>query len=318
MDQKQSKQKFISIVVPVFNEQDGIHHFYQTLTSCLKEANVRLEIIFINDGSVDNSWKILNDLHVLDPKVKLIDLSRNFGHQNALTAGIESASGDAVVLIDMDLEDVPATILEFLVKWREGYEVVYAIRKSRQVSFVMKVMFSVFHRLNALISDFHMESAGIFCLMDRCVVEQFKKFPERDRYIPGLRVWVGYKQIGIKSDRGQRYDGRSRVGIFRMIKLAADSIFSFSTLPLRFAIFFGMIFSFISFCIVGWILWIKLFTVLAIPGWTSILCAVMLIGGVQLICMGLQGEYLLRVFNEVKNRPNYIVREVVGFDRKDI
>jgi glycosyltransferase involved in cell wall biosynthesis len=146
---------------------------------------------------------------------------------------------------------------------------------------------------------------------------RIQEIPERDRYIPGLRVWVGFKQTGVKSDRGARYDGRSRVGVIRLIKLAADSIFSFSTLPLRFAIFFGLFFSFLSFCSVAVILWEKFFTHDAIPGWASILSAIFLIGGVQLICMGFQGEYLLRVFNEVKNRPNYIVRESLGFDTKE-
>jgi dolichol-phosphate mannosyltransferase len=316
MDKKASKMDLLSIVVPVFNEQNGILIFYQALTLALKDAGVDLEVIFINDGSTDNSWDILKELHARDTRVKLIDLSRNFGHQNALTAGIECAQGDAVVLMDMDMEDVPGTIPGFLAKWREGYKIVYAIRDRRQVSFVMKVLYKFFHWINALISDFQMVAAGIFCLMDRQVVEQFKKLPERDRYIPGLRVWVGFKQTGIKSDRGQRYDGKSRVGVIRLIKLAADSIFSFSTLPLRFAILFGLFFSFLSFCLVAGIVWIKIFTKLAIPGWTSILSAVMLIGGIQLICMGFQGEYLLRVFNEVKNRPNYIVREALGFDRK--
>jgi len=314
---KKARTDFLSIVVPVYNEQNGIPIFYQALDSTIKDAGVRLEIIFINDGSTDNSWEILKELHAKDARVKLVNLSRNFGHQNALTAGIECAQGDAVVLMDIDMEDMPATILEFLSKWREGYEIVYAVRDRRQVTFVMKILFKLFHWLNALISEFQIEAAGIFCLMDHKVIEQFKKLPERDRYIPGLRVWVGYKQIGIKSDRGRRYDGQSRVGVIRMIKLAADSIFSFSTLPLRFAILFGLFFSFMSFCLVAVLIWIKLFTPLAIPGWTSILSAVMLIGGIQLICMGFQGEYLIRVFNEVKNRPNYIVREALGFDKKD-
>jgi len=317
MDKRTSKTDFLSIVVPVYNEQDGIMVFYQALTDALQEAAVKPEIIFVNDGSTDGSWNILKGLHEREPQVKLIDLSRNFGHQNALTAGIESARGDAVVLMDMDLEDDPGTILEFLSKWKEGYEIVYAIRDRRQVSMILKTFYRLFHWVNSMVSDLQMEAAGTFCLMDRRVVEQFKKFPERDRYIPGLRVWVGFKQTGVKSDRGKRYDGRSRVGVIRLIKLAADSIFSFSTLPLRFAILFGLFFSFLSFCLVAVIIWIKLFTGLAVPGWASILSAVMLIGGIQLICMGFQGEYLIRVFNEVKNRPNYIVRESVGFDVKD-
>jgi glycosyltransferase involved in cell wall biosynthesis len=316
MEKKTSKADLLSVVVPVYNEQNGILIFYQALTTALKEAGVQLEIIFINDGSTDDSWDILKGLHARDSRVKLIDLSRNFGHQSALTAGIECARGDAVVLMDMDMEDLPDTILEFLLKWREGYEIVYAIRDRRQVSPVMKILYKLFHWLNALVSDIQMGAAGIFSLMDRRVVDQFKKFPEKDRYIPGLRAWVGFKQIGVKSDRGARYDGRSRVGVIRLIKLAGDSIFSFSTLPLRFAVFFGLFFSFLSFCLVGAIIWIKFFTNLAIPGWTSILSAVMLIGGIQLICMGFQGEYLIRVFNEVKNRPNYIVRESLGFDTK--
>jgi dolichol-phosphate mannosyltransferase len=310
------KTPLLSIIAPVYNEEKGITVFYQAITQTLQQENITLEIIFVNDGSQDGSWEVLNKLHKLDLRVKLIDLSRNFGHQNALTAGLEHARGDAVVLMDIDMEDMPGTVVEFLAKWREGYDIVYAKRGRRQVSGLMNFFFKFFHRLNAAVSDIEIQAAGIFCLMDRRVVEPFKKLSERDRYIPGLRAWVGFKQIGVKSDRGPRYDGRSRVGTLRLMKLAMDSIFSFSTLPLRFAILFGLFFSFVSFCFVGAIIGIKLFTAKAIPGWASILSAIMLIGGIQLICMGFQGEYLLRVFNEVKNRPNYIVRESLGFEAK--
>lgn len=156
-----------------------------------------------------------------------------------------------------------------------------------------------------------MAAAGIFCLMDRRVVDNVKKFSERDRYIPGLRSWVGFKQIGIKSDRGVRYDSNARVNMWRLIKLALDSIFSFSTMPLRLSIYIGILFSFISFIGIMIIIWIKLCTSLAIPGWASVLSAIIFMGGVQLFCIGLQGEYMIRVFNEVKNRPNYIVRRIL-------
>lgn len=306
----------LSIVAPVYNEQKGIPIFYKTLVSVLKTTDVDWEVIFINDGSTDGSLDVLRGLHQSDRRIKVIDLSRNFGHQNALTAGIDFASGSAIVLIDVDMEDNPQAIVEFLAKWRQGYQVVYAVRGRRQVSLWKRWLFNFFHQLNVRITDSPMDTAGTFCLMDRQVADQFKKFSERDRYIPGLRAWVGFKQIGIKCDRGRRYDGHSRVGMLRLVQLAMDSIFSFSTLPLKMSIFFGCFFALMSFCSIIVIISLKLFTKLAIPGWSSILSAVMLVGGVQLICLGFQGEYLLRVFNEVKNRPHYIVREVLGFHKE--
>ena len=306
----QTNFKLLSIVVPVYNEQEGIPIFYKSLMDVLEGQGIDLEIIFINDGSTDQSMDVLGDLIRKDPRVKVLDLSRNFGHQNALTAGIDFAKGSAVVLMDVDMEDKPETIVEFLNKWREGYDVVYAIRGERKVSWLKRVFFNFFHWLNVRLSDSPMVMAGIFCLMDQMVVEHFKKFSERDRYIPGLRSWVGFKQVGIKSDRGPRYDGNARVNIWRLIKLAFDSIFSFSTMPLRLSIYMGILFSFISFLVIIVIIWIKIYTHLAIPGWASILGAITFMGGVQLLCIGLQGEYLIRVFNEVKNRPNYIVRRI--------
>ncbi len=308
-----SDHAFVSIVCPVFNEEKGIPIFYQELCAVIDALPFKFEVIFVNDGSTDSSFQVLGGLHDKDARVKIMDLSRNFGHQNALTAGLDLAAGDAVIMMDTDMEDEPQAIRLFLEHWQQGYDVVYARRGQREVSWPKRMLFKLFHKINAAVSDIKLDAAGIFCLMDRKVVDQLRMLVERDRYLPGLRAWVGYQQIGLEVPRRARYDHSPRVGTGRLFKLAFDSFFSFSTLPLKLSVICGLMFSIVSFCSIIYILYQKFFTINAIPGWASILSTVLLVGGVQLICIGLQGEYLIRIFNEVKDRPNYIVRKKIGF-----
>lgn len=306
-------KKLISIVMPVFNERDGLKIFYVQLIKIADKLDYDFEFIFVNDGSSDGSLDALISLAKSDKRVRIIDFSRNFGQQSALTAGIDQAQGDAVILSDVDLEDDPAYILSFVDYWAKGYQVVYAKRAERKASFLRKMCFSIFHKINSAISSVNVDAAGAFCLMDREVVRHFKELTERDKYIPGLRSWIGFKQIGIPAIRNARYDNKPRVKLGSLFKLAFDSYTSFSTLPLKIAMFLGIFFSLLSFVGVAVVIMLKLVFKLAILGWASTISIILLLGGIQLICMGLQGEYLARIFNEVKKRPAYIIRDKIGF-----
>lgn len=308
-------KKFISIVMPVFNEDKGLDNFYNQLKNVINKLAYDFEIIFVNDGSVDNSLNVLVSLYKNDKRIKIMDLSRNFGQQNAITAGIDQAKGEAVILLDVDLEDNPAYIVSFIDYWNQGYQVVYARRGERKVSILRKICFGIFHKTNRMICSLNIEAAGTFCLMDREVIEHFKNFTERDKYIPGLRSWIGFKQIGINTIRQARYDNNPRVKFSSLLKLAFDSFTSFSNLPLKISMFLGIIFSLLSFIGVIIVIMLKLIFKLAILGWASTISIILLLGGIQLICLGLQGEYIARIFNEVKNRPNYIIRDKIGFDK---
>lgn len=307
-----SNRKVISIVMPVFNEQDVLRILYKRIIEIIEPLNYEFELLFVDDGSVDNSLNILCDIQKTDNRVQMLELSRNFGHQNALTGGIDYADGDAVILMDVDLEDNPGHIVYFIEQWEQGYNVVYAKRGRRQVNFLKRALFSLFHKINNRITDINLDPAGIFCLMDRKAVELIKNLPERNRYIPGLRKWVGLSQIGIIVDRDKRYDNTSRVRTRALFNLAFDSFVSFSTVPLQLSMLLGLLFSFLSFLGIITIVVLKLTWDLPVQGWASTICIILLIGGIQLICIWLQGEYISRIFHEVKNRPNYIVQNKIG------
>ena len=311
------KNKLISIVLPVFNEARGLPLLYSRLRPVMDVPGFDFEVIFVNDGSVDGTFEVLAGFHAQDARVKIIDLSRNFGHQNALMAGIDHAAGDAVILMDADLEDDPAAIPSFLDLWGQGYAVVYARRAGRQVPWFEKACFDLFHKINQMISRVQMDATGIFCLMDRKVVGHLRKLTETDRYIPGLRAWIGFRQIGIDVPRGMRAQGSSRVGFRRLFKLAFDSFTAFSTAPLKVSMVLGILFSFLSLAGIMVVVVMKLWFKVAIQGWASTISIILLLGGVQLICIWLQGEYLARIFNEVKNRPLYIVNGKIGFGGED-
>lgn len=308
----------ISLVVPVFNEEKGLDIFYKTVCQIIDKREESFELIFVNDGSSDRSLEKLLDIRKSDSRVKIIDFSRNFGHQNALTAGIDFASGDAVILTDADMEDPPEKICDFLKYWKEGHDVVYAIRKKRKVGIIKRISFCLFHKINAMISDIPMaDAAGIFGLMDRKVVDILKKIPEKNRYLPGLRSWVGLKQVGLEVERGKRYDERSRVSIFKLTKLALDSYVAFSDIPLKIASLLGIVFSFMSFIGIFIVILLKLTIGIQLRGWTSIVMLILFVTGIQLIAIGIIGEYIGRILDEVKNRPAYLVRQVIGFTKSE-
>lgn len=310
------RQYKYSIVVPVFNEENVLNEFYRRLTSTMNKLEENYEIIFVNDGSIDNSLNIMKKFHSYDKRVKIIDFSRNFGHQIAITAGIDYASGEAIVTIDADLQDPPKVIPKLIKKWKEDYDVVYGVRKKREgESFFKKVTASIFYKLLNSIADINIPlDAGDFRLIDRKVADNLKKTREKNRYIRGLTSWIGFKQIGVLYDREKRFAGYTKYPLSKMIKFGLDAIFSFTNLPLKIAAYFGFLVAGVSFLYLIYALILKIFMNITIQGWASLIVAVLFLGGVQLMCIGIIGEYIGRIGEEVKKRPLYIIKGVIGED----
>ena len=304
-----NKKKKISIVVPVFNEEGILAELYEHLASVTSKRTEEFEIIFVNDGSSDGTIDILLGLRQKDNRVCVIDFARNFGHQNSICAGLAESEGDAVILMDADMEDRPDDILKFLEYWDKGYEVVYAIRKKRNVSWLKTLLFKFFHKLNKHISSINMDATGTFGLMDRRVVSEIVRLKEQNRYMPGLRSWVGFKQIGIEIDRGSRYDDSPRVRPLQLYKLAFDSFTSFSASLLALPMIVGVIFFIVSIGSLFVILLLKIFFNIGPWGWTSLMSIILFISGIQFAFIGLLGEYISRIMEEVKGRPLYIIRD---------
>jgi len=311
------KNYVYSIVIPVLNEEKVLNELYQRLTKVMTDIGESYEIIFINDGSTDNSLKIMKQLHTHDKRIKIIDFSRNFGHQIAITAGIDFTSGDAVITIDADLQDPPEVIPDLIKKWKEGYEVIYGIREKRKgENFFKKISTLIFYRLINKMTMINMPpDSGDFRLIDKKVVNNLKNIRENNRYVRGLTYWIGFKQIGVPYERDKRFAGKSKYPIKKLFKLAYDAIFSFSNFPLKIATYFGFIVSFLSFLYLIYALIIKLFTNSVIHGWTSLMISILFLGGVQLICLGIIGEYIARINDEVKKRPLYIIKEIIDEDK---
>ncbi|MFQ5559888.1 MAG: glycosyltransferase family 2 protein [Nitrospinota bacterium] len=310
------KKTNLSIVIPIYNEEKTLLTLSQRLLAVFKTWEHKSEIIFINDGSTDSSYAILKQLAKDHPhEIKVIHLSRNFGHQQAITAGLHFASGNAVIMMDGDLQDEPEALPEFIKEWQAGNDVVYAIRKKRKESALKRAAFFNFYRLQAALTEINMPlDSGIFSLMDRKVVDIFLTLPERNRYISGLRAFIGFRQKGIEVERGRRFDGKPRVSTLKLCKLAFDAIVSMSHVPLRLASICGIVIAGAGFTIAFIAVFMKIFTSHASPGWASNLASTFFIGGVQLLFLGIIGEYLGRIYDEVKKRPYYIVSEKIGFE----
>ncbi|MDD4979776.1 MAG: glycosyltransferase family 2 protein [Candidatus Omnitrophica bacterium] len=303
----------ISVVIPFYNEQENIDELYRRLISIFnKHNNYNFEIIAVNDGSKDDTLNRLKNYKLKDKRIKIVDLSRNFGHQIAISAGISFSKGNAVVILDADLQDPPELIPEFINKWREGFEVVYGIREKRKENIFKKVCYYLFYRILQSISHVNIPlDSGDCCLMDKKVVDILRNIPERNRFIRGIRSWIGYRQVGIRYERGCRYAGQPKYTILKLIKLALDGAISFSHFPLRVSSLLGILISIISF-LIGIILIIKrLIYGSLVYGLTSIIVSVLFIGGIQLIAIGIIGEYIGRIYDETKQRPIFIVKEVI-------
>jgi len=308
----------VSVVVPIFNEEETLEALYRRLHQVLDAGAEAYEVIFVNDGSRDGSEDLLREFHRRTPAFKTINFSRNFGHQVAVTCGLDHAAGDAIIVMDGDLQDPPEVLPALIERWREGYEVVYAVRQGRKENVFKRAAYKAFywilHRVSYL--DIPLDS-GDFSLVDRRVVEVLRAMPERNRFVRGLRTWAGFRQIGYEYAREARYAGESKYSLGKLLKLAFDGLVSYSYVPLRLVSNVGLLVSGSALAYMGYLLLARLFGDVPIQGWTSTVVIELFLGGVQLLSLGVIGEYVGRIFEEVKQRPHYIVRDRVGFAQSE-
>ena len=306
----------VSVVIPIFNEAALLPELTRRLGEVLSaHANWQWQVIYVNDGSRDGSEGILSRLAAETPWLTVLHLSRNFGHQTAISAGTDYASGDAVIVMDGDLQDPPELLPEMLAKWQEGYDVVYATRKERSGETPFKLLSArLFYRLLQTLSDVYIPlDTGDFRLMDRKVVNALGQMREKNRFIRGMVSWVGYRQTALYYERDERHSGQTKYTLTRMIRFALDGLLSFSTVPLQLITTLGFIISALSFVATLSVFYIRLFTAIHVEtGWSSIMIGILMLGGIQLVCLGFIGEYVGRIFDEVRGRPLYLVRKIEG------
>ena len=308
----------ISVILPVFNERENLEPLLTRLIPVLEKAGSPFEVLFVDDASRDGSAEILDAFHDRDPRLKAIHFSRNFGHQAALQAGLDLSTGKAVILMDADLQDPPELLDSLIACWKQGYDVVYATRKKRQEGFLKKAAYKTFYRTMRAMAEIDVPlDAGDFCLMDRRVVDTLVSFRERNRFLRGLRSWVGFKQIGVEYERSARHLGDSKYTLRKLIRLALSGYIGFSAMPLRAAAWLGILCAGAGFLIALWALITRLMDIPSPRGWSSTLAVILFVGGVQLLVLGVIGEYLGRVYDEVRQRPLYIISSRVGFANAD-
>ncbi|WP_017302687.1 glycosyltransferase family 2 protein [Spirulina subsalsa] len=305
----------LSIIVPVYNEESNLDYLFQRLESVVQNLNLSYEIICVNDGSQDNSLQDLIVHHQRNSAIKIINLSRNFGKEIALTAGLDYARGQAVIPIDSDLQDPPELILDLVAKWKEGYDVVYATRRSRQGETALKKLTAfLFYRVIGKMSKISIPpNTGDFRLLDRRVVEAIKLMPERTRFMKGLFSWVGYRQTSVLFDRDPRLSGKTTWNYWKLWNFALDGIFTFSSIPLKVWSYMGLLISCLALLYIVFLIVRISIIGIEVPGYASTIVAVLFLGGIQLISLGVIGEYLGRIYDEVKQRPLYLVRDIYGF-----
>ena len=316
-----SEKPCYSIIAPCFNEEAVLPELLRRMREVMGQTGETWELVLINDGSRDRTAEIMRELHAADPRVKVVDFARNFGHQIAVTAGLDYALGDAVVIIDADLQDPPEVILEMIDCWKEGYEVVYAVRTERKgetwfKEFTAKLFYRIIYRITDV--DIPLDT-GDFRLMDRKVVEAMKQMREKHRFIRGMTSWVGFRQTGVEYVRAERYAGETHYPFRKMFKFALDAITSFSYAPLQLATYLGFIIAALSAVAALLVVFARLFGgATAFYGQATTLVAVLFLGGVQLITLGIIGEYLGRISDEVKDRPLYVVTDALGFEEQEV
>ena len=302
---------FVSVVLPVFNEAAILRQLTVAVRDVLESCCRTCEIVYVNDGSADGSRELLDDLAGQDERIVVVHLSRNFGHQAAVHAGLQHANGDVVILMDSDLQDDPGALTEFLEQWESGFDVVYAQRVNRKESLAKRILFHGFYRvLNAVAESKVPDDAGNFSLMDRSVVDAMLSLPERERYLPGLRSWTGFRQTGIPVERLPRHDDNPRVSLLGLFKLAKTAIFSFSSFPLT--LFYGIAAVSLVVCLtsVGFVLYHKALTGFAIPGWASIIITASFFGALNAFGISVLGEYVIRIYDQVRARPIFVTDQV--------
>jgi polyisoprenyl-phosphate glycosyltransferase len=301
----------VSVVIPIFNEHENIPELYARLTGALDAAGIPFELILVNDGSTDTSLTLLESLAHTDPRVVIVDLSRNFGHQVAISAGLECSRGKAVIIMDGDLQDPPEVLPAFMEKWREGNDVVYAIRQQRKENLLKRTAYAAFYRILQWIAHVNIPlDSGDFCLMDRRVVDLLVRMPERNRFLRGIRSWLGFTQVGLAYERHARAAGQPKYTIRKLLYLAADGLLSFSYMPLRMISVMGMGVSILSVALAIYYALKKLVFALDPPGFATLIVALFFLSGVQLITIGVMAEYVGRISDEVKRRPMFVIRRI--------
>ena len=317
--------KKISIIIPCYNEEAVLPQLFERLTTVAVSWGMDFEILCVDDGSRDRTWELLQQQNVRDPRWRCLSFARNFGHQVAVSAGLQHAAGDAVVIIDADLQDPPEQVVRLIEQWRKGYQVVYAVRTKRNDAPLKQFLAWGFYRLLSKAVPFNVPSdAGDFCLLDRRVVDVLKALPERNRYLRGLRAWIGFRQIGVEFERQARAAGTPQYTFKKSFRLAMDGVFSFSTVPLRLATYLGLGVSACAFIGAVFTFLEKVFAEqFAKFGFTpgphgipTLVISILFLGGVQLICLGILGEYLGRIYDEVKGRPHWVIQDQAGLEPK--
>jgi len=322
VDISQKNNKILSVVIPTYRSEDNLPALVKRLEDVFSRLIYKHEIIFVNDDSPDNTMSVLREICSKNSNIKLISLSRNFGQQVAISAGLQYAKGDAVIIMDDDLQDPPEFIPELIKKWEEGYEVVYAIRKSRQEYFFKKLAYKLFYKILSKLSNIQIpKDSGDFGLIDRKIVTIINNMPERDRFVRGLRAWVGFKQVGVEYDREARYKGKPAYSFLKIVKLSMDGLLTFSSVPIKISSAIGLLISVVAFLGFIFTLFQKILTyyfpenpIAVLPGLSTVVLSILFLGGVQLLSIGILGEYIGRIYNEVKQRPLFLVKETIGFD----
>ena len=318
---RQSPDPLISIVIPCYDEEDALHALHRSLTRAFaSRRDFRYQLVFVDDGSKDATAEILRDLAAGDGRTTVVTLSRDFGQQYAITAGLQYASGDAVILCDADLQDGPDAMLQMIDRWRKGADVVYGVRNRRKEPAIVRASYFAFYRVLRMLAEAEIPvDSGDFGLMDRKVVEVINALPERNRFVRGMRAWVGFRQVALPYQRQARLAGRSKYSLARLIRLAFDGIFDFSTKPLTVIFWMGLLASFLSlagfmFVLIHRLLGFKIFghSPAEVPGYTTVMLALFFLGGVQLLAIGVLGEYVGRIYKEVKQRPGSVVKAVLN------
>lgn len=310
-----AERPLLSVVLPCLNERENLKPLVARLVPVLEKCcGERYEVLFVDDGSTDDSVEVIERLRADHPALGCLVLSRNFGHQAALTAGLEAARGEAVVLMDCDLQDPPEVLEGFVAKWREGHEVVYAIRQKRKEGLLLRAAYGLFYRSMRALAEIDVPlDAGDFCLLDRKVVDALNDLRERHRFLRGLRAWVGFRQVGVAYERHARHAGPPKYTLRKLVRLAVAGWVGFSTVPLKIATWLGFGASLAGFGLAAWALATKWLDPKPPPmGWTSTIAVVLFMGGVQLVVIGVAGEYLGRVYDEVRGRPVYLLRARLG------
>jgi polyisoprenyl-phosphate glycosyltransferase len=303
-----------SLVVPIFNEEETLSELARRLTLLLDALDGPAEVVLVDDGSSDRSYDLMVSARETDPRFKVLRLSRNFGHQIAITAGMDAAAGNAVIVMDADLQDPPEVVLEMAARWREGFDVIYGVREGRPGDTrFKKATASAFYRFLRRVSNIDVPlDVGDFRLVDRRALEAFKSMRETNRYVRGMFSWIGFRQVGVTFQRDERFAGDTKYPLTKMLKFATDGVVSFSAAPLRLALNLGFAVSALSFALGVLAVILKLAGFYSIPGLASIAVFVAFLGGIQLLVLGLMGEYIARIHDEVKNRPLYLVRDTHG------